>query len=133
LLQFICGVFIVVHGLVHLLYFGQSARRFELRPGMVWPDGSWAFSRFPGDQSTRKLASISCVMVAIGFAAGGAGLLISQVWWRPIVIATAAFSSMAFILFWNGKLRRLDDQGGVAILINLALLLAALVLPLPLP
>jgi hypothetical protein len=40
---------------------------------------------------------------------------------------------MAFILFWDGKLRKLDDQGGVAILINLALLLVALVLPLPLP
>jgi hypothetical protein len=133
LLQLIFGVFIVLHGLVHLLYFGQSARRFELRPGLTWPDGSWVFSRLLGDQSTRKLASLACIVAAVGFVAGGAGLLISQVWWRPIVVAAAAFSSVVFILFWNGKLRHLDDQGGVAILINLALLLAALVLPLPLP
>jgi hypothetical protein len=133
LLQFIFGVFIVLHGLVHLLYFGQSARRFELRPGMTWPDGSWAFSRLLGDRSTRKLASLACIVAAVGFVVGGAGLLISQVWWRPIVVVTATFSSMGFIFFWDGKLRKLDDQGGIAILINLALLLAALVVQLPLP
>ena len=133
MLQFIFGVFIVVHGLVHLLYFGQSARRFELRPGMTWPDGSWAFSRLLEDQSTRKLASLACVVVAVGFVVGGAGLLISQVWWRPIVVVAAAFSSMAFIFFWDGRLRKLDDQGGVGILINLALLVAALVWQWPLP
>ncbi len=131
-MQFIFGVFIVWHGLVHLLYFGQSMRRFELRPGMTWPDGSWVFSRLLGDQSTRKLASLACLVAAVGFVAGGAGLLISQVWWRPLTVAAAAFSSMAFILFWDGTLRKLDDQGGVGILINSALLLAALALQLPL-
>ncbi len=133
MLKVIFGVFIVWHGLVHLLYFGQSMRRFELRPGMTWPDGSWVFSRLLGDQSTRKLASLACLVAAVGFVAGGAGLLISQVWWRPLIVAAAAFSSMAFILFWDGTLRKLDDQGGVGILINSALLLAALALQLPLP
>jgi hypothetical protein len=33
--RIIFGVFIVLHGLVHLLYFGQSARYFELQPEMV--------------------------------------------------------------------------------------------------
>ncbi len=37
MLRFIAGAFIVLHGLVHLLYAGQSRRLFELRPGMVWP------------------------------------------------------------------------------------------------
>jgi len=45
LLRLIIGVFIVLHGLVHLLYFGQSWRFFELQPEMVWPEDSWAFSR----------------------------------------------------------------------------------------
>ena len=131
MLQFICGVFIVLHGLVHLLYFGQSARRFELRPGMVWPDGSWAFSRLLGDKATRNLVSISCVLAAVGLVAGGAGIIISQSWWRPLIVAAAAFSSAAFLLFWNGKLQKLDDQGGVGVLINLAILTAVLVLQWP--
>jgi hypothetical protein len=121
-MEFIFGVFIVLHGLVHLLYLGQGTRRFELRPGMTWPDGSWTFSKLLGEQAIRHLASLACMVAAIGFVAGGVGLLISQVWWRPLVVAAAVFSSITFILFWNGNLHSLRDQGGVAILINLVIL-----------
>jgi hypothetical protein len=127
MLQFVIGVFMVLHGLVHLLYFGQSARRFELKPGMVWPDGSWAFSRLLGDEATRNLASIFLILAGIGFVAGGVGILASQAWWRPVVVGAAALSSVVYILFWNGKMQNLDGQGGVGILINLAILLAVLV------
>jgi len=131
LLQLIFGVFMVLHGLVHLLYFGQSARRFELRPGMIWPDGSWAFSRLLGDRTTRNLASLACVVAAILFVAGGAGVLISQPWGPPISVAAAVFSTVTFMVFWNGKLHKVSDQGGVGILINLAILVAVLVLRWP--
>jgi hypothetical protein len=127
MLQFVIGIFIVLHGLVHLLYFGQSARRFELKPGMVWPDGSWAFSRLLGDEATRNLASILLILTAIGFVVGGLGILTGQAWWRPVVVGAAAFSSVVYLLFWNGRLQNLDGQGGVAILINLAILIVALV------
>jgi len=128
LLKFIFGVFFVLHGLVHLLYFGQSWRLFELRPGMVWPDGSWAFSKLLGDEVTRILASISCVLAAVGFVAGGIGLLVSQTWWQPVVVASAAFSAVIVILFWDGKVQNLDDKGGIGLLINLAILVALRVL-----
>lgn len=130
-MQSILGVFIVLHGLVHLLYFGQSARRFELRPGMVWPDGAWAFSTLLGEKTTRNLASISCVLAASGFVIGGLGILAGQAWWRPAVVGSAVFSSAAFVLLWDGKLQKLDDQGGVGILLNLAILIAVLVLHWP--
>jgi hypothetical protein len=35
LLSVIFGIFITLHGLVHLLYSGQSVRLFELQTGMV--------------------------------------------------------------------------------------------------
>ena len=126
-MRFIFGIFIVLHGLVHLLYFGQSRRLFELQPGMVWPDGSWAFSKLLGDDVTRLLASISCVLAAIGFVAGGTGILVSQAWWRPLVMGSAAFSAAIFVLFWDGELRKLDEKGGIALPINIAILVAALV------
>ena len=131
MLQFAFGVFIVLHGLVHLLYAGQSARRFELKPGMVWPAGSWAFSRLLGDEATRHLASISLVLAATGFVAGGIGILASQAWWRPVVVGAAAFSSVVYILFWNGKMQNLSGQGAIGLLINIAILLAVLVLRWP--
>ena len=128
MLRFIIGVFIVLHGLVHLLYFGQSWKLFKLQPDMVWPEGSWAFSKLIGNGATGLLASISCVLTAIGFVVGGTGILIGQAWWPPVVVGSAAFSAMIFILFWDGELRQLDDKGGIGLLINIAIIGAVLML-----
>jgi hypothetical protein len=129
--RIIVGIVIVLHGLVHLLYVGQSSRLFELQPGMVWPDGSWAFSRFLGAGATRLLASLSFVLAAIALVAGGAGLLLRQTWWRPTVVVAAAFSSAVVVLFWDGTFQQLDNQGLIAVLINIAILAAVLIVRWP--
>jgi len=128
MVRIILGVFIVLHGLVHLLYFGQSARYFELQPGMVWPDGAWAFSKILGDKTIRVLGSIFLVLAALGFVVGGVGLLVKQGWWRPVVVIVNAFSTMIYILLWDGTWQNLSDKGGVGLLINLAILITVLVL-----
>ena len=127
MLNFIFGVFLLLHGLVHLLYFGQSWRLFELRPGMIWPDGSWAFSKLFGDQATRILASIFCLLAAIGFVAGGLGLLLNQPWSRSVVLASAVFSTLIFILFWNRESQTPGAKGAIGILINLTILVILLI------
>jgi hypothetical protein len=131
MLRLIVGVFMVLHGLVHLLYFGQSARYFELQPGMLWPDGSWAFSKILGDETARLLANVLLVLAAIGFVAGGAGILVRQAWWRPVVVGVSAFSAAIFILFWDGGLQKLHDKGAIGILINVAILVAVLIFQWP--
>jgi len=78
MLGYLFGAFLVLHGLVHLLYFGQSRKLLELQPGPTWPDGSWAFSRLLGDETTRLLASIACLLAAVGFVVGGAGVFVKQ-------------------------------------------------------
>ncbi len=120
------SIFVVLHGLVHMLYFGQSARLFELQSGFVWPDGSWLFSKLLGDEASRVLASIACVLVAIGFVGGGIGMLAHQEWWRPVVVSAALLSSAFYILFWDGKVKMLDVKGGIGLLINLVILLEVL-------
>ena len=131
MVRIIVGVFIVLHGLVHLLYFGQSQGLFELQPGLVWPDGSWAFSKLLGDERTRLLASVSCVLAAIGFVAGGAGILAGQAWWRLLVVGSAAFSGFMLILLWNGQMQKLGEKGAFGVLINGAILIAVLILGWP--
>jgi hypothetical protein len=125
------GIFFLLHGLVHLLYAGQSLRSFELRPGMTWPDGSWAFSRLLDNESTRMLATLLLALVALGFLTGGLGLFIRQEWWRSVILTAVVISSLIFIGFWDGRFQAMDDQGGVGLLINLAILVFILILKWP--
>lgn len=129
--KFLFGLFVILHGLVHLLYFGQSRRYFELQEGMTWPDDSWAFSGSLGNETTRSLAGILCVATAIIFVAGGAGMFVNWGLWRSIVVGGAVFSTVIYLLLWNGKMQRLDNQGAIAILINLAILFVLFVLRWP--
>jgi hypothetical protein len=130
-MRFTFGIFVVLHSLVHLLYAGQSSRYFELKPGMLWPDGSWVFSRLPGNEVARNLATISLVLAAMGLIAAGIGIFASQTWWRPMVVGATAFSSIVYVSFWNGRMQNLDAQGGVGILIDMAILLAVLLFRWP--
>ena len=131
MLSIISGTFLVLHGLVHLLYLGQSARLFTLQPGMGWPDGSWAFSRLFENETTRVLTSILLILAAIGFVTGGIGIFLSQVWWHPMVVGSAAFSAVIFILLWDGQVQALANKGLLGILINLGILVALLIFKWP--
>lgn len=131
MLKLVIALSLVLHGIVHLLYVGQSARYFALEPGLLWPDGSWALARMLGNQSTRGLASLLLVLSAIGFVAGGAGLLAGMTWWRTVTVGAALLSSATYLLFWNGRLQNLDGQGWIGILINLAILAAILIFQWP--
>jgi hypothetical protein len=125
------GIFFILHGLVHLLYFGQSAQLFELQPGMAWPGGSFALTKFLSGPTIRSIAGVLLIIAALGFIAAGIGLFAKQAWWRPVVVSTAAFSSILFLLLWDGTAQHLDNQGWVGILINLAILVAVLIFHWP--
>ena len=130
-MRFALGTFVALHGLVHLLYLGQAARLFELKSGMVWPDGSWAFSGLLGGPVTRNVAAVACALAAIGFVSGGVAVISTQSWWRWAVAGSAAFSGVAFLLLWDGKPQMLSNNGIFALMINVALVLAALVFRWP--
>jgi hypothetical protein len=126
MIRIIFGIFIVLHGLVHLLYLGQSTRIFELQPGMVWPEGAWAFTKLFGNETTRSIANILLILAAVVFIVGGAGVLFKQDWWRAVVVSGAVFSAVTYLILWDGRLARLADHGWVGILIDLAIAVALL-------
>jgi hypothetical protein len=131
MLKTLFSLFLILHGLVHLLYFGHSRRLFEMQPGMTWPDGAWALSGFLQGQAIRTLASTVLVPAAGIIVAGGIGLLLRQEWWRPVTIISAGFSSVIFILFWDGIMQNLDNKGLFGVVINLAILAAVLLFGWP--
>ncbi|MEJ2739370.1 MAG: hypothetical protein P8105_06040 [Dehalococcoidia bacterium] len=126
MLHIILGIFFILHGLVHLLYAGQSLRMFELQSGMVWPDGSWAFKRLLNEKAVRVLGGALCLLATDGFVIGSILLFLSHAWWRPVIAGSAIFSSVVFILLWDGKMQALHNKGLIGILINLAILIIVL-------
>ena len=119
------GVFLTLHGLVHLLYFGHSARLIRLQPGLAWPIDSWAFSGLFAERRMRWVAGALCILSAAGFVFGAVGVVRVRSWADPVVVASSGISILLFILFWDGHLRRLDQQGAVAVLLDLAIVGAA--------
>lgn len=126
MINILIGVFFVLHGVVHLLYFGQSARIFELQPGMVWPDGSWALSHLLGEGGARNLTGALLVLAAASFLVGGVGIIAKQAWWQPVVVSAALISTAIYVFSWDGVIQSLDNKGGLGILINLAILISLL-------
>jgi hypothetical protein len=118
----IVGIIIILHGLVHLLYFGQSKGAFEMRDGMTWPIPSWAFSRLLSEKAIRNIAGSLCLIVATGFVISGIGLLIHLSWWNKPLLITTILSTILFLLCWDGKINKPGEKGGIAILINIGIL-----------
>ena len=121
------ALFLVLHGLVQVFFVGWSLRRFALRPGMTWPDDSWALSRLLGERTTRPFAAAVMAFATAAFVVAGIALLLDQKAWQAIMAIALALSTGGFILFWNGKLGGLPNQGAFAVLINAALALLVLV------
>jgi hypothetical protein len=121
------AIFLILHGLVHLLYLGQSMKWYELGKGMTWPENSWAFSRLFGNKTTRVIASVSCVLAALVFVGGGVLIFAKQPVWVWITVGAAAFSSLLMLLMWDGKMKELANKGLFAILINATIIVLLLV------
>ncbi len=129
--RFLIGLFIVLHGLVHIWYFALSQRLVAFQAEMGWTGRSWIFTNLIGDEITRSLASALYVLATLRLVAGGVGIFIQQNWWRPVFVSSAIFSSAVIILFWDGSTEMLVQKGIIGFLINLVILIALLVIELP--
>ena len=124
-MEFLTGIFFVLHGFVHLLYLGHSRGLFELQPNFKWPHRSWLFSRHLGEQTTRNLASIFSLVAGLGFFFAGVRFFLLDSWHQPEIWVSAILSLVLYILFWDGSTQKLDHQGGVGVLINVTILVVA--------
>ncbi len=114
------GIFIIFHALVHAIYVGHALRWFELRPGMPWPDGSWALGSL-SDGAVRIFAAISIGLCSIAMIVGAAGYLAGAGWGMWAVVGSAILVSVVHALLWSGKWGEFGDHGGYGVVINIAL------------
>ena len=125
--KYIIGVFLILHGLVHLLYLGHSRRLYELVPDFTWPDHSWLLSKPFSNQAIRSAANIACVIITTGFCLAGIRFMLGNGWLYPEIVISAILSILLFVIFWDGRMVKLDNQGGYAILINIVILITVFI------
>ncbi len=82
-------------------------------------------------EASRWLAAISLALAAFGFVAGGVGLAAQAEAWHQVTVYASILSTVVFVLFWDGRFRAMDDQGGIGMLINMIVLAAAFFLKWP--
>ena len=123
MLRIAVGVFLVLHGLVHLWYVVLSQQLVEFQPEMGWSGRSWFFSPLLDSGGTRMVATILYLVATLAFVVGGGGLFAEATWARPVLVAAAILSSVAILLFWEGGMTMAMQKGLLGLLINVALLL----------
>lgn len=97
------AIFLIFHGLFHLWYVIVSLRLIEYKPWMGWSGESWLLTSGLGDGGAHTIAAVLYSLAAMGFVASGAGLLMEQPWFRPVLVGSVVVSLIATLLFWDGK------------------------------
>lgn len=120
------GIFLLLHGLVHLWYLTLSQRLVKFQPEMGWTGESWLLSNILSDSTTRSLASVLFTLVAAAFLVSGIGVFFRTEWVRPVLVGSAVFSSAILILYWDGEMQMLVQKGLIGLLINVAILVTLL-------
>ncbi len=131
MLRVLIGIFIVLHGLVHLWYFTLSQRLVEFKPDMGWSGRSWIFTDLLGDSMTRTLVGVLYVVAIIAFVVSGIGIFVRAEWWRPVLVGSAVFSTVIILLLWDGSMQLIVQKGLIGLLIDLGILVALILLKWP--
>ena len=122
------GLFIVLHGLVHLWYVVLSQKLVAFQPEMGWTGRSWLLTNVIGDSPTRSMASLLLILATIGMVVSGIGVMARGEWWRPVLIGSTVLSSVTLLLFWDGSTDLIVQKGLLGLVINGAILIAMAVL-----
>lgn len=129
--RFLLGLFIILHGLVHLWYFTLSQRLVEFKPEMGWTGKSWILSNLLGDSNTRSLASALFVFTTIAFVLSAVGIFGRLEWSWTVLLSSAVFSCTILLLFWDGSMQLIVQKGLIGFLISLVIVLALILLKRP--
>lgn len=98
MLRLIAGVFLALHGLIHLMGFVVSWKLATIE-GLPYTttllNGCWDV----GTTGIRALG-LFWLLAALGFVAAGIGLIARQEWWWAATLAVAVVSLVVTALQW---------------------------------
>ena len=123
------GVFIILHGLVHLWYVVLSFQWVTYQPDTGWTGKSWLFSAFMPQATIRSIAGVLFIIATLPFVVSGIGIFIKANWLNNFILGAAVFSSLVLIMFWDGKGEMLVQKGTIGLIINLVMIGFVLIRP----
>jgi hypothetical protein len=123
MLRVLSGIFITLHGLVHLWYVVLSQEWIEFEPDMGWTSQSWLLSGLLEETVTRSLAGVIFMLATVAFVVSGIGIFAQADWWRTALLSSAIFSSASVLLYWDGSLEMIVEKGLIALLINVGIII----------
>ena len=116
------GVFLVLHGLVHIWYVVLSQGWVEVEDQMGWNGTSWLLSGLLPSNTILSVASLFYVVVTVGFVAGGVGYALDQDWASPVLVGAAILSTVVLVAMWDGQFDLLVEKGILGVVINLGVI-----------
>ena len=120
--NFTFGLFFILHGLIHLLYLGLS-QDFITDPSIHWSRESWLLSNFLSDGLLKNISLILYSGSILFFLIAGLLYIIEFEKREAVVYFSSIFSTITILIFWDGSLQHLDDQGFVGIMINISIMI----------
>jgi hypothetical protein len=120
-MKFIIGIFFIFHGIVHVFYGLHSLRVIELTPGLQWPANSWVFLKLTSKKTIQWVSACFCFLAAPVFIFTGIYHLVTATMLNTIVWIGCAISTLVYLLFWDGRVKKLNSQGFYGIVINVAI------------
>jgi hypothetical protein len=99
--KIVIGLFLVVHGLIHVTYFVPSDDpRYPMAPARSWLVTRAGLSLRTVRVLVRGLAMLATVGFCL-FALSYLGLLVPTAWFVPLGVASAAVSLAVIAATWN--------------------------------
>jgi hypothetical protein len=112
------AIFVLLHGLVFLIYPAMAQGWMPLPEGTDFTGRSWLLGNVLGEPGTRTLGTYLFTTVVLIFLIAFVGLAFRQDWSTGWLYGALILSSLGLVVMWDGHPARLPDQGLIGLLIN---------------
>jgi hypothetical protein len=127
--RIISGIFIILHGLVHIWYVVLSLNLVTFQPDMGWTGNSWLFASPKSHQVMRMIAGVLFIISTMLFVISGISILTNFSGTNTILPIAAILSTITLLVFWDGKTDMIVQKGVIGVIINLVIIVAVFLNP----
>ncbi|MEX1071639.1 MAG: hypothetical protein WEC37_03345 [Anaerolineales bacterium] len=124
MLYWVFTIFVLLHGLVHMVYTAMARNWIPAPQGQEnWTGSSWLLAGQLGEQGTRNVGVVGFTLVTVLFGITAIGMMLRSPWATAWLAGSAILSSIFLLLMWDGKFQSLTEKGFIGLAINVALLI----------